>query len=57
MTLDYVEAIIHGDFILALKKKNSIETALSRRNVSQTGFIYLRRAEQNEEFKIREGCE
>ena len=56
MTLDYVEAIIPGDFVLASEKENSIETALGNRNVSQPGFIYSRRAEQNEGFKIREGC-
>ena len=56
MTLDYVEAIIPGDFVLASEKENSIETALGKRNVSQAGFIYSRRAEQNEGFKIREGC-
>ena len=56
MTLDYVEAIIPGDFVLASEKENSIETALGKRNVAQAGFIYSRRAEQNEGFKIREGC-
>ena len=56
MTLDYVEAIIPGDFVLASEKENSIETALGSRNISQAGFIYSRRAEQNEGFKIREGC-
>ena len=56
MTLDYVEAIIPGDFVLASEKENSIETALGKRNISQAGFIYSRRAEQNEGFKIREGC-
>ena len=56
MTLDYVEAIIPGDFVLASKEKNSIKTALGSRNISQAGFIYSRRAEQNEGFKIREGC-
>ena len=56
MTLDYVEAIIPGDFVLASEKENSIETALGNRNISQAGFIYSRRAEQNEGFKIREGC-
>jgi hypothetical protein len=56
MTLDYVEAIIPGDFVLASKKENSIETALGSRNICQAGFVYSRRAEQNEGFKIREGC-
>ena len=41
MTLDYVEAIIPGDFVLASKKENSIETALGSRNVSQL-VLYTR---------------
>ena len=56
MTLDYVEAIIPGDFVRATKDMDSIDTALGKRNISQNGFIYSRRAEQNEGFKIREGC-
>ena len=56
MTLDYVEAIIPGDFVKATKDMVSIETALGKRNISQNGFVYSRRAEQNEGFKIREGC-
>ena len=56
MTLDYVEAIIPGDFVLASEMQSNITTALGDRNVSQPGFIYSRRAEQNEGFKIREGC-
>ncbi len=35
---------------------DSIDTALGKRNIAQNGFIYSRRAEQNEGFKIREGC-
>ena len=38
------------------EEENSIETTLGSRNVPQAGFIYSRRAEQNEGFKIREGC-
>ena len=56
MTLDYVEAIIPGDFVRATKNMDSIDTALGKRNISQNGFVYSRRAEQNEGFKIREGC-
>jgi len=56
MTLDYLEAIIPGDFVRATKNMDSIETALGKRNISQNGFVYSRRAEQNEGFKIREGC-
>ena len=56
MTLDYVEAIIPGDFVKASKDVDSINTALGKRNISQNGFIYSRRAEQSEGFKIREGC-
>ena len=56
MTLDYVEAIVPGDFVLASEAKGTITTALGERNVAQPGFIYSRRAEQNEGFKIREGC-
>ena len=56
MTLDYVEAIIPGDFVKASKDMDSINTALGKRNISQNGFIYSRRAEQSEGFKIREGC-
>ena len=45
MTLDYVEAIIPGDFVLASAKKNSIETAINgiKNTTSQAGFIYSRR--------------
>ena len=56
MTLDYVEAIIPGDFVKATKDMDSIETILGKRNIAQNGFVYSRRAEQNEGFKIREGC-
>ena len=56
MTLDYVEAIIPGDFVKASKDMDNINTALGKRNISQNGFIYSRRAEQSEGFKIREGC-
>ena len=35
---------------------DNIDTALGKRNISQNGFVYSRRAEQNEGFKIREGC-
>ena len=56
MTLDYIEAIVPGDFVLASEKKDSINTALGERNVSQQGFVYSRRAKQDEGFKIREGC-
>ncbi len=56
MTLDYVEAIIPGDFVRATKNMDSIDTALGKRNISQNGFVYSRRAEKNEGFKIREGC-
>ena len=57
MTLDYVEAIIPGDFVKAsLKIWTTLILLLGKRNISQNGFIYSRRAEQNEGFKIREGC-
>ena len=56
MTLDYIEAIVPGDFVLASEKKDTISTALGKRNISQNGFIYSRRAKQDEGFKIREGC-
>ncbi len=56
MTLDYLEAIIPGDFVRATKNMDSIDTALGKRNISQNGFVYSRRAEKNEGFKIREGC-
>ena len=56
MTLDYIEAIIPGDFVRATKNMDSIDTALGKRNISQNGFVYSRRAEKNEGFKIREGC-
>ena len=56
MTMDYVEAIIPGDFVIATEEKDKITTAMGDRNVAQSGFIYSRRAEQNEGFKIREGC-
>ena len=56
MTLDYVEAIIPGDFVKATKDMDSIDTVLGKRNIAQNGFVYSRRAEQNEGFKIREGC-
>ena len=56
MTLDYIEAIVPGDFVLASEKNDSIDTALGKRNVSQQGFVYSRRAKQDEGFKIREGC-
>ncbi len=56
MTLDFIEAIVPGDFVISAEKTDSIKTALGSRNVAQQGFIYSRRAEQNEGFKIREGC-
>ena len=56
MTLDYVEAIIPGDFVKATKDMDTIKTALGDRNIAQNGFVYSRRAEQSEGFKIREGC-
>ena len=56
MTLDYLEAIVPGDFVLATKRNDKINTAMGDRNISQQGFIYSRRAEANEGFKIREGC-
>jgi len=56
MTMDYIEAIVPGDFVLASKEVDKINTAMGERNISQSGFIYSRRAEQNEGFKIREGC-
>jgi len=55
-TLDYLEAIVPGDFVLASQINNKITTNLGDRNVSQQGFIYSRRAEIKEGFKIREGC-
>ena len=56
MTMDYIEAIIPGDFVIATKETDKINTAMGERNISQSGFVYSRRAEQNEGFKIREGC-
>ena len=56
MTLDYLEAIVPGDFVLATKREDKIQTAMGDRNVSQQGFIYSRRAAADEGFKIREGC-
>ena len=56
MTLDYLEAIVPGDFVIATKREDKIQTAMGDRNVSQQGFIYSRRAATNEGFKIREGC-
>mgnify|MGYP004100014875 CR=1 FL=1 len=56
MTLDYLEAIVPGDFVLATERRDSIQTYMGDRNISQQGFIYSRRAEANEGFKIREGC-
>lgn len=56
VTMDYIEAIIPGDFVIASENKDEVMTALGKRNISQSGFIYSRRAEQNEGFKIREGC-
>jgi len=35
---------------------DTITTALGDRNIAQNGFVYSRRAEQSEGFKIREGC-
>ena len=40
MTLDYVEAIIPGDFVKASKDGDSINSALGKCNISQYGFIY-----------------
>ena len=51
MTLDYVEAIIPGDFVLASEKENSIETALGKRNISQAGFIYSRELNKMKDLK------
>ena len=56
MTLDYLEAIVPGDFVLATESRDSIQTYMGERNISQQGFIYSRRAEASEGFKIREGC-
>ncbi len=56
MTLDYLEAIVPGDFVLATESRDSIQTYMGERNISQQGFIYSRRAETSEGFKIREGC-
>ena len=56
ITMDYIEAIIPGDFVIAAREQDKINTAMGPRNISQSGFIYSRRAKQNEGFKIREGC-
>ena len=56
MTLDYVEAIIPGDFVKATKDIDSIDTALGKKKYFTKWICLLRRAEQNEGFKIREGC-
>ena len=56
MTMDYIEAIVPGDFVIATKEADKINTAMGERNISQSGFVYSRRAEQSEGFKIREGC-
>ena len=55
-TLDYIEAIIPGDFVLPANDTSTIKTIMGERNISQRGFIYSRRAEVDEGFKIREGC-
>ena len=55
-TLDYIEAIIPGDFVLPANDTPTITTIMGERNISQRGFIYSRRAEVDEGFKIREGC-
>lgn len=55
-TLDYIEAIVPGDFVKPAFDKNQIETVMGKRNLSQNGFIYSRRAKEDEGFKIREGC-
>lgn len=55
-TLDYIEAIIPGDFVIPANDTQTIETIMGKRNISQRGFIYSRRAEVDEGFKIREGC-
>ena len=56
MTLDYLEAIIPGDFVSATDTSDKINTFKGVRNVCQQGFVYSRRAETDEGFKIREGC-
>ena len=55
-TLDYIEAIIPGDFVLPATDTQTIKTIMGERNISQRGFVYSRRAEVDEGFKIREGC-
>ena len=55
-TLDYIEAIIPGDFVIPAADTPRVQTVMGERNICQRGFIYSRRAELDEGFKIREGC-
>jgi hypothetical protein len=56
MNLDYLEAVVPGDFVYPGPDEQTTETALGRLPVTNRGFIYSRRAGADEGFQIREGC-
>ena len=56
MNLDYLEAVVPGDFVYPGPDEQTTETALGRLPVANRGFIYSRRAGADEGFQIREGC-
>jgi hypothetical protein len=56
MNLDYLEAVVPGDFVYPGPAEETTETAVGRLAVPQRGFVYSRRAGVHEGFQIREGC-
>jgi len=55
MNLDYLEAVVPGDFVYPAPAEPSTSSAVGELHLPQRGFIYSRRAGLDEGFQVREG--